>query len=325
VNAKYLAHDPDLKWVKLATIKGSGPNRVVKEVTVQVAQLNKSSQSRVKQIATLQTKLDELAAEAKDDPEAGEADYGRASRENGAPMADERGNEPGSRYGEASSDAAADSEYDTASTATETIEPAPAIDPNDPDPLGFAELPSAAPPGADLQAGNPYAPSGGADPPLSARAGRYRDAATAVDRTQWASNYDAFHANFTPMGQDRGGRPAIDWGEMQALRAANELASTAPDPQDPQSRQQVTEAAAQLGEINWQVPFVGITENPTGERELQFQLPPLPEPLRIRFILESDESAEGWTGLQSGERVRFVGRFDILQPGEITVRVRKAT
>ena len=82
---KYVAHDPNLAWVRLEVSRGSGKDRIVKEVQVPVAKLSKACQSRVRQIARLQPKLDELvAAEAEaDDDELAD----------GAPMNDERGDE----------------------------------------------------------------------------------------------------------------------------------------------------------------------------------------------------------------------------------------
>src|SRR3990172_9326124 len=62
ISAKYVSHDPALKWVKLAAVRGSGKDRVTKELAVDLTKLSKTCQSRVKQIATLQTKLHELAA-----------------------------------------------------------------------------------------------------------------------------------------------------------------------------------------------------------------------------------------------------------------------
>ena len=85
VKAKYVAHAEDLSSVTLAVAQG-------KEVRVPVAQLDKSCQSRVKQIAVTQKKLDELIAEgAKGEPgKAGET----AASDPGAPMVDEIGAQP---------------------------------------------------------------------------------------------------------------------------------------------------------------------------------------------------------------------------------------
>ena len=66
-SGRYVAHDPDLKWIKLSVATGSGENRQVKESTLEVAKLNRTSQSRVRQIAAYQKRLDELAASEKTD------------------------------------------------------------------------------------------------------------------------------------------------------------------------------------------------------------------------------------------------------------------
>jgi hypothetical protein len=68
VMAKYVAHDPDLGWVKLQVARGHGKDRTVKEISVPVEKLSKQCQSRVRQISRLQPKLDELiTAEAEAD------------------------------------------------------------------------------------------------------------------------------------------------------------------------------------------------------------------------------------------------------------------
>ncbi len=81
--AKYVSHDPDLRHVKLAVPRGIGKDRTVKEYNVDVEILNKISQARVKQIDTLQKKLDELAVSDK------QGDAGIQAGP-GGPMRDER-------------------------------------------------------------------------------------------------------------------------------------------------------------------------------------------------------------------------------------------
>lgn len=76
--AKYVAHDPDLAWVKLRVVKGVGKDRVVKDIQVPVEKLNSLCKSRVRQIAALTEKVAaavaaEQAAEA-DDEEPGATD-----------------------------------------------------------------------------------------------------------------------------------------------------------------------------------------------------------------------------------------------------------
>lgn len=81
-NAKYLDHDPDLGWVKLRVIQGTGRERVVKEVTIPLDKLSKTCQARVRQIHALSSKL----AEAKVEEE-----KRKAEEKDGAPAND--GNE----------------------------------------------------------------------------------------------------------------------------------------------------------------------------------------------------------------------------------------
>jgi hypothetical protein len=60
--AKYVAHDPALAWVKLRVIRGSGDQRIIKDIEVPLEKLSKLCQSRVRQIAFLAEKVAEAAA-----------------------------------------------------------------------------------------------------------------------------------------------------------------------------------------------------------------------------------------------------------------------
>ncbi len=140
VMAKYVAHDPAMKWVKIEAVRGSGANRVVKEIQVPVEKLSKTSQSRVRQIDTLQKKLDELAAAAPVG-EAGEtenlaAQYG----EQGPPMEDERGREPRPAGRRRAAVAQPREQRPPAQTPPGREQSSAAPEEFDPDPLGFAEM-----------------------------------------------------------------------------------------------------------------------------------------------------------------------------------------
>jgi hypothetical protein len=163
--AKYVSHDPDMKHVKLAVPgKGTGKDRATQEYDVPIEKLNKTSQSRVKQIDTLQKKLDELAsAEPKSGeggaqpgvPEAGAEGHGRAVR---------------GRYGRPAKGADATTAGPEGAQAPGPQPPAqaqaPAVDPSasEPDPLGFAELPPVSPgPGPGAGPGAAPGPAPNAD------------------------------------------------------------------------------------------------------------------------------------------------------------------
>jgi len=135
--ARYVSHDADLKHVKLAVPKGNGKDRVVTEYNVDVEKLGKSGQARVKQIDTIQKRLDEMAATGK----AGDAAGAQPGPEGAAPPArEERG---------AHAQNAAGPEASTPPQAAAPQAGAQQPDPSEsePDPLGFAELPPAAAPG----------------------------------------------------------------------------------------------------------------------------------------------------------------------------------
>jgi len=64
--AKYLEHDPEMKWVKLLVVKESGEVHVTKEMTIPLDKLDKRCQSRVRQIDHLKAKVQEAMAAATD-------------------------------------------------------------------------------------------------------------------------------------------------------------------------------------------------------------------------------------------------------------------
>lgn len=332
VVAKYVAHDPDLKWVKLSAVKGSGPNRVTREVTVDVAKLSKACQSRVKQIDTLQKKLDELKVkeEEGENEQAGSEGLGVY----GAPMRDERGAEPSQTEGAplpdpTSTDGGADDRGGYGPPPS-TQPPAPAAqtppaDSSDPDPLGFGEIANDAPPAASTDErggiGPPsfFGPLGGA-PPADPAAGE--DAEGRVDRSQWKTSYAAFLANFTATLVEQG-EPTIDWGELDELRSMHDAAAANPDQavRDRYGRPGAARSEQPPIEVRWEAPFAGMAKD-AGEPEVQFDLPPLPEPLKLRFLLDVTELPEQWSEMPANQKVAFTGRLEIKQPHEIIVHVR---
>ncbi len=133
IKARYLSHDPDLTSVTLVVVKGYGAERTEKETLVPVQRLNKTCQSRVKQIDTIQKKLDELIASGAK----GESDPNAATN-TGAPMQDEIGAQPDAeRPGRRGSTTT----RKTTTRTTRALAKSPTADDGNPDPLGFAELP----------------------------------------------------------------------------------------------------------------------------------------------------------------------------------------
>jgi hypothetical protein len=343
ITAKYVAHDPDMKWVKLETVKGSGANRVMREVTVELAKLSKTCQSRVKQIDALQKKLDELAvAEEKDDTnEAGgnESAYGEyggrrsGEREGAAGQADERPmeNPAADEGGQSRTGDGGYGEYGSPSSTPARAPQSPQSESSEPDPLGFGDVANDPPPAAP--SGGPGAPGGGPSffglfggAPSTASAGEAAGAgnqAAAIDRSQWKENYLAFLANFSVAPNERG-EPGIDWGELSDLRGMHEtVVSNLQQGIEDQYGQHTADAAQRLGEVTWSAPFADIKKLESGEQEVQFGLPPLPAPLKIRFLTDG-QSAETWSAMRPGQKVTFIGRFDIRKPQEIIVRIRLA-
>ncbi len=321
--AKYVAHDPDLKWVKLSTVKGNGASRVTREVTVDLAKLSKACQSRVKQIDTLQKKLDELKVKEEDSESEQAGTGGSNFGEYGAPMRDERGAEP-----EQPADApdpaadergASDSGYGgydgNAPPASAPPRETPQPDSSDPDPLGFGEVTNDPPPAAATT--DPRGVYGPSTTPMGEP-----DSAAPPDRSQWKTNYLAFLANFTATPVE-GGEPTIDWGELGELRGMHDSLVAGLERGENNAYGQLTaETTQRLGEVSWSAPFVGVTPLETGEQEVHFGLPPLPEPLKLRFLIDDTRSVDKLNAMQPNQNVEFIGRFDVKQPNEIIVRMR---
>jgi hypothetical protein len=333
--AKYVEHDPDLAWVKLATFRGAGANRTTREVTVEVAKLNKTCQSRVRQISVLQAKLDELVVAEKERETESETDSSGGFDEVGnrpEEMAGERGGRGGraGRYGESESPAAepAMTEPVQGASATPGVEEVVPEGSDDPDPLGFNELANELAAGAGAAAaptGENPGLSGGGRAALYARAsGAAPDAGGnpgSPDRAQWTTNYAAFHGNIVA-SQDAGGGLIVDWGELADLRQMNEAAEANSRDRSDASRSQVTEIADRMGEVQWEGPFAGVGEASDGRQEVLFDLPPISSPLKLRFFVDARE-IDLWSAMRPGTPVKFAGRFDIREPLEIQVNVRK--
>jgi hypothetical protein len=118
-----------------------------------------------------------------------------------------------------------------------------------------------------------------------------------------------------------GGEPRIDWGELDELRTVGEAVA---ELQADRANQDTNAWADRLGEVQWEAPFQGLVP---GEREtrIAFDLPPLPPPLQIEFILDGEHlTPEEWSqvAVNPGNRVSFTGRLAMAGPLLIHVYVR---
>jgi len=153
--AKYVEHDPDLAWVKLRVVEGSGTKRVVKDITIPTSKLNKECQSRVRQIGFLTEKVAAAAAAEKEkassekagEGAAGEMSEGRMMSETGT-MAEEprggRGGRDAGLAGMAAGQVVAEGERSQGPEHTETArsKTAPTATSNSPLPALLPPLPS---------------------------------------------------------------------------------------------------------------------------------------------------------------------------------------
>lgn len=309
ISAKYVAHDPDLQWVKLAAVKGRGADRVVKEVKVPVEQLSKTCQSRVKQIATLQKKLDELAAATTDTAEHGQTDAGEfPGGDPGAPMTDERGVEPRRTTRPREPSANREARGPRANVPAGIPESLP-IDGGDADPLGFGEIPVSTYP---LGAGPIEFAAAGKGLPV----GAVSDAVPA----DWATNYDAFHANLKVVTDERG-EQLVDFGELSTLSQISKAA-----PGKPKPAKGTPAGAEPTVMVEWEAAFNGIRQTPESAPTVDLDLRPLPQPLQLEVRIDEKNGGSGaqdWATFDPGERVKFKGLIFMESPTLMVLYVRE--
>jgi hypothetical protein len=311
VFAKYVDHDPDLKWVKLLIVVKSKDGQSTREAQIDLAKLGKGEQTLVKQISLLKKKVEEAAAAA---PATEDAIAG----EGAAPGAED----PFGRGGEG-----------------RPGELPPAVEGGEaPQGVEGRELPQGAE-GAVLQPGlegrqlppgyegRGLPPSGGAMPiPRVGPAGpgpapepegpRDRNTPRLSDDAVWRTDFNSFAANLSATkGED--GKWAIEWGELADLKAAYEasyqLGHTLAKPgpggmkfaQMFMAAQQHSMAASRVGEVLWETTISEpIAAGPGGiKHDLQ-----LPEPLGITLVVDDGDVGD-FNRFQSGDRVKFIGRF----------------
>jgi hypothetical protein len=284
-------------------VKGRGADRVVREVKVPVEQLSKTCQSRVKQIATLQKKLDELAATTTDTAEQGQTDAGEfPGGDPGAPMVDERGVEPRRPTRSREPSATREDYAPQANVPPASPESSP-VDEGDADPLGFGEIPiHTDPPGAGaIQPADPVGAAVNAVP------------------ADWETNYDSFHANLRVVTDERGQR--IDFGELSTL---SQMSKAAPGKSKPAKG---TPAGAEpTVMVEWEAAFKGIRQNPESAPTVDLDLRPLPPPLQLEVRIDEKNGGSGaqdWATFAPGDQVKFKGLIYMESPTLMVLYVRE--
>lgn len=308
--AKYVEHDPNLEWVKLRVVKGTGADQVVRDIQIPVAKLSKTCQSRVRQISVLTQKVATAAAELKETKEAD------AARLEGGPSPDEALEEM--RREDA---AAAD---DTQPDRSRRRERGARRQPNDGPPVAADPLPprSMPLPAPVAAAGDPNAAPQESETTTADRPPRDRDRAFMPDNAAWRTDYDAFRANFAANGsQDLS---QVNWGKLAALKDACETVTKGESAGfvGDEALQEIAAKFAAVGEVEWEATLTD-ADSSAGDWTDRVGLPPLAEPLAIVFVLDEDKPTGNWQHLKTSDRVRFIGRFiDFESGGDIVVAIR---
>jgi hypothetical protein len=325
-SAKYVAHDPQLAWVKLRVIQGAGEKRIVKDVQIPLEKLSIACQARVRQIAKLSDKMTEaIEAEkkaAEDEEAGGERSAGGrgeiASDPRGEMAADPRGGRGEMEGGLAGMDAeqvTAERRSPPGRGGREVIgaEEPPVTNDGPPLPAVMPRLPQAA-------------AAADARPAVTAAGAPAETAVTesAPAEEAWRTSYDTFLSNIKFLRTRNG--IDFDWGELQALKAAYDhlVQLKMSGVVEEAGLAEVNQKLADAGEVHWEGTLTS-TGDESGDWTAALGLPPLPSPLRIRFILDPEADASPWQNLAAGERVRFIGRFQTLDEETcFTVAVRLA-
>jgi len=324
--AKYVSHDPDLKQVKLSVAKGTGKDRVTKEVDVPVEKLNKTCQARVKQIDILQKRLDDLASTA-----AGQADgAGRpvGPEGPGARNAHERGVHPPEGQGPEAASAGPGAPPPHPEAPAQWATPEADASSSEPDPIGFAELPpvtptaAAAPPTGPgtLPPANPEAAGPPAPAPAPAKAGG------SADRKQWRTSLASFAANISG-GTDPSGKPQVDWGELRELREMNDIAVAQRSPEPPARSPEAESPAAiseRLGDMHWKLVVDKVDVAPGGLIIPSFHPVDLAKPVELHIALDDTEDVQKWAKLAPGTAVDVSARLSISEPYKVMAKVKLA-
>ena len=233
-----------MKWVKLRVVQGSGDKRVVKDITIPLEKLNKTCQSRVRQIDVLTEKIAEAAT---------------AEEESGATDADVAAGEmPGEpRW---STNRAAD--------AASTMRDWPAWTPgkwsrkaNRPGAIAVAARLGMQPAVADEHRSAAARTAFRRCP----RQGLYRLRPMPRSRQQWRAmpvgdawrtSYDAFRANFKSPSDSRSG--TVDWGSLTTLKEAHDTLMQF-ESTGSVSEADLAEVSRQLdaiGELSWEATLL---------------------------------------------------------------------
>jgi len=315
VSAKYVDHDPNLKWVKLRTIRGTGKERQVKDVEIPLEKLSKSCQARVRTISVLAEKIaeakeEEAKKEAEEEAGAGAAGGRDGETAEGESMEGETPAEP--REGRAPFDRGP-AEMDSRAQMAERdsrddregagAEPQGVTDSVQPLPAALPPLPSTATSTTAVAPPVPAEPAedGSVVPPLDAAQPYFPDA------DPWRTSYEAFRTVFE---KDEIGVISTRerWSGVINLQLfiPHELMASQERGAPPAYVE--VPRLAEVGDFQWEA-VVAQQPAPDANWAEILGLTPLVDPLRLELRLQDGGHGGNWQGLQVGDTVRFVGRF----------------
>lgn len=303
--AKYVEHDSELKWVKLRAVKEGEEGRVVKDLTIPVEKLDKRGQSRVRQIAFLESKLTESIAAA-------EAAEEESSQHDGAMSGMDRGDR-----GRAPMDESPEPEAEPVDRGRRGGRPTP---------------PGPAPP--MLMPFNPFglhaaspAPGGEPSPPAQDADSKAVLAPRLLDDEAWRTSYEAFVSDFVAL-LDRYD-PTQDFApnarRLRPLAAAREIHKSAAELGREGIRIDVQRQRFDaLGDFVWTATVSQPVDAESEEKNDWLAVLGIkPLPFTLKFELDQEHGPGKWRELKVGDQVQFAGRFiGWPNPSELHVAIR---
>lgn len=306
--AKYIEHDPDMKWVKLLAVKEGPDGRISKELTIPVEKLDKRCQSRVRQIDHLRSKVEaaiaastESAEKAEGEPpgtERSDAEFG--TPEDRAPDRMEREARPANPH---------------MPKRESPPDDAALVKPDLDRPVAFPATPletsheASTPPAAEAAAVASEPPP--STPQQTAAEARSQEPRL-LDSEPWRTDYDVFRAKFTA---DRSGFAQMQAEQGPLLVLSELFAKYQQDAasRDPRSASAEDSALEQqlyeeVGEFVWEAELAEAVGSQNDWSKL-LRLPPLPVPVTLTLQLDAQMDQGHWQAFQKGSRVRFIGHF----------------
>ena len=321
VFAKYLAHDPEMKWMELLTVSRRGDKTETRRVKVAIDKFGKTERSLIKRIALIRPRVEAATADTASDDRFDSRSPDRT--EDRAAERFDRREQVGEQF-----------EAAYARESRSRVESAETFDARQPvEQRGLYESqPGTSLPGTSLRGTSLRATSLRATTPRSVNFDPEQP--NLIDSAPWRLSFDVFRQNLSAR-RSGDGRWRLSWGELTGLQNAFAAALEAERAREGLLRGELSRpeavqladladaALVELGEVVWETTLPTPVYGPRARSD--YGLAALPEPFRL--VLRTEEQDGGdYAELQVGQQVQFIGRFATVMGEEdyptIVLRIR---